>query len=253
MGWLTDFFRPVNLIFLVLALLGIFASWYFYNKSEKTGQLVVLVDQVQVFDKERLGQLPLRVLDANGRVITDNVFAASVTIWNAGTAEIRKADVRKPFRVVIGSGLPPLDLTATNYTHENINGFQLAPDGHLNWEHFDPGEGIKLRIIYVANSQLDIKLEGSALGLPAVVNRTEAQRAAAKKELAPAGIFSIVIAIAMSIFFAIGGIINLIEWRKSRKWPSLGIGLVLLFVGSSALIAVCIAVIRNVISPTPPF
>src|SRR5204863_9497101 len=95
--------QPAHLISSAVGLIGILAGGliavYFYNKSEKAGRVAVLVEQVQIFDKTRLGQLPLRVLDVSGNLITDNVFVASVTIWNAGTAEIRKSDVRKPFRL----------------------------------------------------------------------------------------------------------------------------------------------------------
>src|SRR5438270_11447451 len=106
MAWKDELVSPTTIIAIGLAvittLIGAGIAFYFYQKSEKAGRLSLAVDQVQVFDKARLGQAPLRVLDASGNVITDNVFAASVALWNSGNAEIQKTDVRRPFRIKIG-------------------------------------------------------------------------------------------------------------------------------------------------------
>ena len=125
--------RPATAIAVALAFLGLISgglvSWYFYVKSEKAGRIALLVDQVQVFDKARLGQVPLRVVDSTGSIITENVFAANVTIWNAGNAEIKKTDVRKPFRLIVTNVDHLLDFSVVEYSHENIDDFNLRQMG----------------------------------------------------------------------------------------------------------------------------
>jgi hypothetical protein len=173
-AFLEELKKPPTLIGVIVALIGIIAggliSFYFYNKSEKTGRIAIVVEQVQVFDKTNIGQLPLRVLDVKGNVITDNVFAANVTIWNSGNAEIKKTDVRKPYSLKIGVDLEPLDLSVTSYTHDNVDKFSIDRDGKITWEHFDPDEGFKIRVVYVHSLQQAILLDGSASGITAALN-----------------------------------------------------------------------------------
>jgi hypothetical protein len=168
-SWAEELRRPATIISLVIGAVGTIAgtlsSLYFYEKGEKAGRISIAVEQVQVFDKSRIGQLPLRVLDTAGNVVTDNVFAANVTIWNSGNAEIKKEDVRKPFQLKFNTGLVPLDLTITQFSHDNIDGFEVTRAGLVDWKHFDPGEGIRIRLVYVSEIINDISLVGSAIGL----------------------------------------------------------------------------------------
>jgi hypothetical protein len=108
-----------------------------------------------------LGQLPLKVLDSKGDVITENVFAANVAVWNTGNAEIPKGAVREPFRIVLSGNVTPLDLSAISYSSP-YQGFHIEPNGSVSWEHFDEGHGFRARIVY-ANSTLEkVILQGSA-------------------------------------------------------------------------------------------
>lgn len=160
-----DFTRPVTITAILLALLGILFSWYFYKKSEKIGEISTRVDQVQIFDKSRMGKFPLRLLDPSGTTITNNVYVANVVIWNSGSAEIKKSDIRQVFKIQIGSGLSPLELTPIGYTDNNEDHFHLSFDGVFTWENFDPGEGIKVRVVYVHDFQQSIWLMGRAAGI----------------------------------------------------------------------------------------
>jgi hypothetical protein len=164
--------RPATLVAIALALVSILTgtliSYYFYNKSEKVGEIALLVQQVQVFDKERMGELPLHVVDATGHIITDNVFAANITIWNSGTAEIKKSDIRKPLQLVIGDGIRPLDIIAS-YPHDNLDQISLAPNGEIDWEHFDPNEGLKIRVVYANAMIARVALQGQIAGVRKII------------------------------------------------------------------------------------
>jgi hypothetical protein len=172
--WREELKRPATAIAIVLAVVsmvaGIFTSLYFYQIAEKIGKAAIYVEQVQVFDKTRTRDVPLRVLDASGQPINNNVYAASVTIWNSGNAEIKKEDVREPFWVSVEGNPRVIDIATTFVTRNNVEGFSLDGNGKFEWQHFDVGEGIKLRLIYTDSVIHDIIFSGYAVNTGGIVN-----------------------------------------------------------------------------------
>jgi hypothetical protein len=159
---------PSTLISYALAIIGLLGgacvSFYFYEKSLKFGEISMAVDELQVFDRDRMGILPLRITDAKGNPVTNNVYVADVTIWNSGTAEIKKDDIRKSLQLTIGNGLKPLDLSV-KYSHDNIEHMNVTPDGVIEWDHFDPKEGVKVRLVYTNDTMLPLGLDGWVAGV----------------------------------------------------------------------------------------
>jgi hypothetical protein len=136
-------------LFVITVIAGVITSLYFYEKGRMVGQVAFQVEQVQVFDKTRGGVLPLTVVDAVGRVVENNVYAANVTIWNSGSGEIKAEDVREPFRLSVAGGANIIDMSPVFFTRGNTDKFSLGKDGEIGWQHFDAGEGLKIRIVYV--------------------------------------------------------------------------------------------------------
>ena len=56
---------------------------------------------------------------------------------------------------------PILDATMVSATRDNLDKFEFRELG-LTWHHFDPMEGVTLRVIYSAPSMSDITLDGYA-------------------------------------------------------------------------------------------
>jgi hypothetical protein len=163
--------RPATAIASVLGVVGIIAgiltSYYFYKKSDKMPEISLQSEQLQIFEKQSKsgGRVPLTVHDEAGNLIDSNIFVASVTIWNSGNAEIKKEDVRQPFRFTVnGSATKVIEISPTFFTNNNIDKFSIDTDGELNWQHFDAGEGFKLRVIYANPTMENIALSGYAVG-----------------------------------------------------------------------------------------
>jgi hypothetical protein len=166
--------RPTTAIAIAIAVIttavSIAASLLFYYRGIRAGQVSYYVEQVQVVDRTRIiapsgaSIPPLTVLDAYGRPIQDNVYAASVSIWNSGNAEIRKDDVRVPFRIIFDKAPDVIDITPTFFTRDNVDVFALGNGNAITWQHFDPGEGFKVRIIYADTSIRAISVAGYAMG-----------------------------------------------------------------------------------------
>lgn len=160
--------RPATMIGIAVGVIGIVTgivtSVYFYIKAQARPEIALNIEQVQVFDKNRTGPMPLTVRDEAGQVIDNNVLAANVTIWNSGNAPIKHDDVRQPFRLTTGQPNRIIDITPTYFTRDNVDQFSVDHDGHIDWKYFDPGEGFKVRLIYASPSMQSIGVSGYALG-----------------------------------------------------------------------------------------
>ena len=62
MTWGEELRRPTNIIAIVVGIFGVLVGTviaiYFYYKGQLAGEITMRVDQVQVFDKTRLGAAP---------------------------------------------------------------------------------------------------------------------------------------------------------------------------------------------------
>jgi hypothetical protein len=184
---LVELKKPANVIGIMLAVIGILAGaitgFYFYRKGEKAGRMAMYVEQIQVIDKTKLGETPLTILDKSGNAIDDNVYVASVTIWNSGNAEIKKDDVRgKPYTIslvepdsIYAHEPKVIELTPTYFSRSNVDHFEVKTNGDFSWEHFDPGEGFKIRIIYLGSTLQKVHLIGYAVGIEEVLDSQSQQ------------------------------------------------------------------------------
>jgi hypothetical protein len=167
---LDELKRPATALWVIGIIISIITAVYFYKKSEKFGQISMDMEQIQVFDKTRGGVVPLTVLDSAGRAIENNVYAASLTIWNSGNAEVKKEDVREPIRLAVemeggDNSSKTLDISPYFYTRNNIDGFSANPNtGEISWQHFDAGEGLKVKLVYVSSTPKWIALIGYVAG-----------------------------------------------------------------------------------------
>jgi hypothetical protein len=158
--------RPATAIAIALTILsvvvGTLTSLYFYQKGEKHAEIAIKVDQVQVFDKAHVGIAPLTVQDATGNSIDNNIYAASIIIWNSGNAEIKKEDIREPYKFIVEGGTAKvLDISPILYSRDNMDDFAIdRKTGEISWRHFDEGEGFKLRMVYVDQTMRGIDLHG---------------------------------------------------------------------------------------------
>jgi hypothetical protein len=170
----TELAKPATIVGAAFAVIGLVGGYYFFLLSEKVGRISFMVEQVQVFDQTRIApnqsktladaivDRPLTVHDRHGNVINENVYAANIKIWNSGRREIKKDDVRQQLKLTISPEATILDATMVSSTNNNGDQFDFGttPDLRLTWEHFDPKEGVVLRVVYSAGSLSDIRLYG---------------------------------------------------------------------------------------------
>jgi hypothetical protein len=158
--------RPATAITFSLFLASTAIAIYLYHLGERFSRISFAVEQVQIYDKTRAGPLPITIHDVSGNTIEDNIFVATITIWNSGNIEIKPDDIRQPYRLsAYGNLTRTMDVTPIFFTSENIDGFAIDPQtGIIRWQHFDPGEGFRARMIYASPMMQKIGFHGQASG-----------------------------------------------------------------------------------------
>jgi hypothetical protein len=251
----------------ILALLGIVGGGiiaaYYHRKAQKSGKLAMHTNQLQVIDKTKIGQTSLRIKDKSGEEINDDVYVANVTIWNVGNAEIKKEDVRTPYRIsmaqnkngshqdTIAENPRILELTPIFFTKDNQK-FKIDENtGEISWEHFDAHQGFRVKIIYAANSTQKPYLYGEAVGIGELVdcNKHEDGEEISLPRGFPA---------ALRLYFTLlvaGALVIAIIMFLAGYWDfSLKAALVIILLLISLMLALIFVVIRRRLVPSsPPF
>ncbi len=162
--------RPASTVAMIIGLVGILAgvgvAYYFYKKSLLAGQILYQAQQVQIFDQKSLNKSvsnsgpALFLVDEKGEKIDENVYAATVRIWNAGNDEIRREDVRAPITLLIGNGRA-INVGIVQQTSD-AEKFAISTKLVLTWDHFDAGDGCIVRVIYASDTEQEILVDGYA-------------------------------------------------------------------------------------------
>jgi hypothetical protein len=164
--------RPTTTITIVIAIISIIigtaTSLYFYQRSVKVGAFYYKVVQILAFDQTNLkekaagSEIPVSIVDGTGKKIKGNIYVANIEIWNGGSDEIRKEDVRSPFKLSLSGDVRVLDVTTYGQTNGNSDQFEINGDNNIEWNHFDPGDGFIIRLVYASDEEQKISIMGRA-------------------------------------------------------------------------------------------
>jgi hypothetical protein len=186
----SDLKKPANLIGISLAVLGIGLTVVTFVKSRQSAAVSFHVNEIQVFDRERVlttatgssnsshSKIPFSVLDSSGLAIDQNIFVANVTVWNSGDLDLGIEKMRRPITVSVSGKPRLLDAEITYTTRDNLSEFhvQNAPtdDGfaQVSWKYFDAGDGFRLRLIYSSTKQEEIIVDAIVSGVNQITNAT---------------------------------------------------------------------------------
>jgi hypothetical protein len=169
-GW--DFLRPVNLVGLALAVLGIAFGVYAYYRTSSRPQISWSSLTQIVFDQHNATSA-VTVLDAEGNKISANMYASQITVWNSGNERFDDVDdstlIRKPLTFRLTGGVGHIVSAAiTNTLNDTAGGWSIEADRFtavMAWRHFDPGAAAKILILYTGDGSGDVRPEISVAGL----------------------------------------------------------------------------------------
>lgn len=165
---------------------GVVVAFFFFKLSEQRKQFAYTspVTSIRIFDSKSASPA-IRVLDALGKPITEDVYVTEIVFWNSGNVPIEPSDVREPIKFVLSPVTRIIDLKVTGATRDNIAKFVVSEADvsgvaendrkavQILWDHLDPGFGVRFQVTYVGlpstETELAIALQGyivNAEGLP---------------------------------------------------------------------------------------
>jgi len=166
----NDFKRPVNVVFLLLALVGILLSIFFYFTGRKTKAISFQINEPSslIFDSHNASSA-ISVIEHDSVPIKDNVYLLTGVIWNSGNESISIDDIRQNISLNLFSAKKILDFKITKQTDPTIAKFNLVKTTDssiaLFWKYFDPGYGFKFQIIYTGDNSAEFNLKGKILDI----------------------------------------------------------------------------------------
>lgn len=143
---------------------GALTSLYFYNKSEKKGEIYYEYQQVTAFNSEAIkphaSSGTIKAIDESGHDIDENIYAVRVKIWNAGNEEVSKESIRKTIKINIENDKNIRNITTISMSNKNNDSFSTNSEGEITWDHFDAGDGAMINFVYISKNQENIYMSG---------------------------------------------------------------------------------------------
>lgn len=166
-------FEPwITVIGLLCGLWGVYATF----RPNEASSVSYSLKSIAIVQPSNLAT-SLTVTDKDGRKLTDNIFALSVTVWNSGDFTLGKQSdkVRVPLNIRVGGSAKVVDSFVQRATLDKalLRVVQSSANSvQIQWDQFDPGDAFILTLLYEASEQEEAVVEGKFVNT-SLVNRTD--------------------------------------------------------------------------------
>lgn len=153
----------------IASIIAIPLSVILFVVSIRTAEISYSVEAIKIYDAE-VRQQGINVIGPNGEKIANDIYAYKILIWNSGSAPIDSNLVRQ-FPVLDFSGSSSLisvqDVqTAPNsFVEPNIKINSVVKTVSVEWKHLDPGNGIRLSILYSSANKIQPRIYQNIVGV----------------------------------------------------------------------------------------
>ncbi|MBL0273601.1 MAG: hypothetical protein IPQ06_11165, partial [Chitinophagaceae bacterium] len=168
MTFISDFKKPINIIPLIIGILGIVLSFFFYFDGKKVKNVSYSLPETPslIFDSKNSSSA-IKLYEKDTVLISRNVYLLTGMIWNSGNLPIDKSDIRVPITLVLDKSNRILDFKIIKQKDSSIANFVLSKTNNnilsLDWRYFDPHFGISFQIIYEGDVTHSFQLKGKIL------------------------------------------------------------------------------------------
>lgn len=159
-----------TIVGLLLGVVGLLASWYFYRKSKAIRRANHLIGSYQILGPD--GALRDHLQMSYKGYPVPSLTVSKVCIWNSGTVVLNRDDVapKDPVRICEKGGRI-LDAEII-YQSDPISGVtveQYSPDGRESWvnvdfDYIEPGKGFIVRVVHTGLGSAALQIAGTFKG-----------------------------------------------------------------------------------------
>lgn len=157
----------LNILFIILTLISIFLSIWFYIKSKRTRKPTYCVRTFNLV-RDKINKIDSVNILYQGEKI-DNLSISKIAIWNGGKETISQSDIAKNdrFRIEIVDTASILDFKLL-FEKNNANGFKLTKIDNncinVEFDYIDFNEGVIIQLYHTATESSDLIIKGSFKG-----------------------------------------------------------------------------------------
>lgn len=165
-----------NIITLLLAIIGIVLSFYFYFKSKKNKIPIYIARSINLVRESIKKIETVEILYAGNKI--ENLSITKVAIWNDGRDTISFVDVAHadPLKICIDKEYDILDAEIL-FQRNSANDFNLLISNDkksvlIKFDFFDFEEGVIIQLAHTGNSSDDIKLLGTIKSVKKILRKS---------------------------------------------------------------------------------
>jgi hypothetical protein len=153
----------------MIGLLGIGGSYYFYKVSEKEKEPILLVDPYRsvIVEAKSIKDFPLKVVGRDGKPVEKDITSMRFYFWNEGRESIKKADILKPVQLVLSSpNVEIIDYKTLAVSREEIVQPRIALNQYngntldLSFDILEQDDGFSVQIIFMGSPDTEAEIKG---------------------------------------------------------------------------------------------
>jgi hypothetical protein len=251
MTFREDIKRPFNLLMIAIAIVSLFAAFYFYYFPKNNKGIAYAVEGPSLIYDSKMASPAIRLVDESNSPIKSDTYLETFTVWNTGSTPIEPSDVRKPIGFTFQGAERILDskiVTSTDpdvsefkVSNTNLEGKQFADTVFLTWKHFDPKKAVKFQVIYCQQAKPVTRISADIVGISKL-------QSGAKQKPWPDAILMAVGSVLL-IFFVASILRDAFRSKNPKRWITI-VFVILLAISFLASLFVFFA--QKMFLPTPP-
>jgi hypothetical protein len=230
--------RWIALVSLMITIAAILFSIWAYRRGEKRRIPTVVTSAPGKLIEPTLNRIDgFSITHKEKPVAANGISLLSVFFWNDGQLPLQSSEVISPYRVIFPKDVRVLDLALTNTTRSNlgIEAKVVSTDEYdsimISFSVLEPGDGLKLQVIFDGPPNSEITFSGSCLGSAKLKvlspdGRYFSDRAKRLAEIFQSSLALLIVAISLLAIFGIFELIGGFVGPSAGHW--IGIGFVIL-------------------------
>jgi hypothetical protein len=160
--------KTFNIAAFIVGLIGVIISLISYLSTTKNKEISynIYSPSYKIYDNELIHKTSnLNVFFKDSIKIEQNIYLTTFTIWNSGDLPIDKRDIRSEIemkfigikKLINYHVIKEVEMGVSNIVFTSKNDSVYI----LDWKFFDPGNGIKVQLLYFGNEVVTSKIDGS--------------------------------------------------------------------------------------------